>query len=220
MAFPTTSVLTTFTGTDEDPLSEGGNWSGPIKAARGRGVRLSNQRRPGTTGNTTKQDYWTLATFTETEVFGTIQNKPASGYIDLVARIQNPNTSTDTHYSLEITIVAGTDTWDLYRVVSGTGVLAASFTATEIANGDQIGMEVLGSGATVTVNAYHKPSAGAWTLIGTFADTDASRITGAGYIGIETNQSVLGLDDFGGGEVVTSNKQTFYSYRRVAVGRV
>jgi len=214
MAFPTTSVLTTFTGADEDPLSEGGNWSGPIRAARGRGVRNTNQRRPGATGNATKQDYWTPATFTDTEVFYTLVNKPASGYVDLIARISSPNTATPTMYELEITIAAGTDTWELYQISAGTGTLINTFTATELAAGDQVGMEVLGTGATVTINAWHKPSAGAWTLIGTYADTSANRITSAGYIGIESNQSLQQIDDFGGGEVVST--VTGLQYKRLS----
>lgn len=204
MAFPTTSVLTSFTGSDEDPLSEGGNWSGPILSARGRGIRSSNQRRPGTTGNATKQDYWTPATFTETEVFATIASKGASNghYVDLWARIVEPNSANLDAYLLEVTVATGSDTWVLWRFNNASAASIATLTATEVAVGDQIGLEVTGTGATVTLNAYHKPSAGSWTLVGTHGDSDASRITSAGYIGIETAATLWYLDDFGGGEVV------------------
>ena len=217
MAFPTTSVLTSFTGTDEDPLSEGGNWSGPMVVARGRHMRNTNQMRPNATGSATKQSYWTPATFTETEVFATIANKAVVNgqYFDLCARIVAPNTAGVDMYQLDISLAAGADVWAIYRIINASGTLVDTMTATEVAVGDQVGLEVTGTGATVTLNAYHKPSAGSWTLVDTFADTDANRITSAGYIGVESTTTVWYFDDFGGGEIVSAvETQSFYASRR------
>ena len=201
-AFPVTTVLTSFTGSDENPLSEGGNWASPILAARGSFQRLSNMAQ--STSGTTCQNYWTPTIFGETEVFVTIATKgTGTQWIDLWARIQTPNTAGLDGYFLEITNAAGNDTWQFGRMDNATATFPlATLTATEVAVGDQIGLRVTGTGATVTLAAWHKPSAGAWTLIGTYGDTHANRIVSAGYIGIETsNGSSWDLDNFGGGEV-------------------
>lgn len=211
MAFPTTSVLTSFTGADEDPLSEGGNWSGPILATRGQLRRVGNQAAPGTTGSATRQSYWSLATFgPDTEVYGTVAAKGANGtYWDLAARIQTPNVSGTTDmYQLEVTTQSGTDTWDIYRIVNDSGTLLSAVGTQEITAGDKIGFEVLGSGATVTLRAWYYNGT-SWTQIGAdVTDTSASRITAAGYIGLEANtlSGAQRLDDFGGGTVVVAGK--------------
>lgn len=201
MAFPTTPVLTTFTGADENPLSEGGNWAGPILVGRNQWQRLSNLAQ--STAGSTVQSYWAPSTFTESEVYATVAaHGTGTQWVDLWARIQAPNTAGVDGYVLEITNNAGADDWDLYRVIDASASLLTALTNTELAVGDSLGLEVLGTGATVTLNAYHKPSAGSWTLVGTVGDSDASRIVTAGNIGIETsNGSAWDLDDFGGGEI-------------------
>lgn len=212
MAFPTTGILSTFTGADEDPLSEGGNWDGSIRAARGRHVRASNEMRPGSTGNNTKQSYWTPNTFTETEVYATITSKAVNDgdLLVLDARISPADVKTDNvdEYQLHIGVAAGADTWSIHRSINATGTLLATLTATEVAVGDSVGFEVLGTGATVTLNAHHKPSGGSWALVGTVDDTHADRITTAGYIGTQQGATLWYLDDFGGGEVVAAAAET------------
>jgi hypothetical protein len=65
-------------------------------------------------------------------------------------------------------------------------------------------MEVSGTGATVTIRAY-RHNGTAWAQIGSnISDTNAARITSAGFIGLGGYQTTntMRIDDFGGGTSV------------------
>jgi len=208
MAFPTTSVLTSFTGTDEDPLSEGGNWTGPIRTGKNPLRRVSNTVAAKTAGNNTNHMYWTTPTFgPDTEVFLTISTLPGNGSdFALWARVASPASGSMAGYVLDYVGVTGAanDTWDIYKFTSDAGALLGSLGTQEVSAGDKIGFEVVGSGATVTCRGWYY-NGSSWAQVGSDqTDSTGTRITAAGFIGIEASplSSPGRADDFGGGTVV------------------
>jgi Concanavalin A-like lectin/glucanases superfamily len=149
--------------------------------------------------------YWNVASYTDTEVFKTITTQPATGDLTyLWARGQVPGTAGADAYELVITKQAGTDLWELNRVIDNTPTNLASRNQ-ELANGDTMGLVVLGTGATVTLQIWYRPSGGSWTQLGAdVSDSNAARIVAAGRIGAGSNSSTERWDDFGGGEQVAS----------------
>lgn len=198
----TTPILSTLDGADENPLSEGGNFTGPFLAGRGQLQRLSNVAAPVAN---TSQSYWTQDDFLETEVYFTVAAKPGTSgaWITLVGRLANPASAERDDYELEITANSGgAEAWNFWRHQANTGVNVATLTATEVNVGDMILFQIRGSGATVKLLAWHKPSGGVWTLIGTFDDSSADRVVAEGKLAMEISTSAAWrLDDFGGGEI-------------------
>jgi hypothetical protein len=203
MAFPTTSVLTTFTGADENPLSEGGNW-----ALFGAGAesapcaRLSNQAKNGSdvTNNLPARSYWTPSQFgPDVEAYATIATLPNSGKgTSVFGRIHNP--TNDATYEGYLAVYTTGTGFRLFKCLSGgTFTQIGSTDATAASAGDKIGLECI----STTIRCLHF-TGGSW--VQRVSVTDSS-ITGAGYIAIEFASNDLGsgrLDDFGGGTVVGS----------------
>lgn len=201
MAFPTTSVLTNFTGADEEPLSEGGNWSAstirtnnatddPCSRASNRIARPSNASAVG-------ESVWAASFAADQEVFMTVPTLGVSGQdIDLYFRIQNEGGSSVAAYLLAYVIGTG---WQFYRLSNITYTQIGATVSTQVLSaGDSMGASVLGT----TLEAWYKAAAGSWTSLGSVTD---SVVTGAGRIGVGiTAGSSFTGDDFGGGAAVIS----------------
>jgi hypothetical protein len=204
MAFPTNGFLTTFPGGDEDPISEGGNWDGPISVGKGELALISNRLGDGSTGAASRSSYWTPNTFTESEIFATVTARGSSNgqWFALTARISSPGAAEHGSYSVVPTVGAGTDIIEVYRTINDTATLVDNLAPLELVITDGIGLEVLGVEGTVTLNVYHSPLESGYVLHDSFIDTDASRIVTGGFIGIEmSNGTTWRLGEFGGGEV-------------------
>lgn len=198
MAFPTNGILSTFTGTDEDPLSEGGNWNGPTETGQNRPKRVSNAISVTTAPGTA---WWTPATFgPDTEVYlDTIPTIPTAGKgIAVQARIVNPgNASTAALYLLVWT--NGTGFRYFKMTAGGTFVqIGTTYSGHTLANGEGIGLTVTGTG-TVTLTGYYK-SSGVWTAIPTGTDA-SSPLNAAGFIGVQVEDNLMSADGFGGGTI-------------------
>lgn len=195
MAFPTTSVLTSFTGTDENPLSEGGNWSGPIISGENAMQRVSNTAKASTT-SANNNSYWTVSTYgADVEAYATLGGTGTGNDYQVFARVLNPNSGTMSGYSLLYR--EGGAFLRLRSWTSGAPTtLGTDITISALANGDKIGIEIIGS--TLTAYTY---TGGSWASKGTRTD---STYSAAGYIGISINDTGPGgstLDDFGGGTI-------------------
>lgn len=197
MAFPTTSVLSSFTGADEDPLSESSAWAGPVQAGRRTLARASNQALRSTTDTVPTsgegQSYRSGGTFgPDLEAFATIATLPESGKgVATWGRIQNPNSGTMAAYLAVYTTGTG---FRLFKVTGGsTFAQLGSTAATAASAGDKIGLECIGS----TIRVLHFTS-GSWVQRVSVTD---STITAAGYIGLESGSVNARIDDFGGGTV-------------------
>ena len=205
MAFPTTSVLSSFTGSDEDPLSEGGAWSGPVLNGGRLVERLSNMAAHSNNPDATNAAsmYWNATQYgPDIEVYASVPTYVASATrsVAVWGRIHNPGNAT----TMEAYIGAYTNGvgWRLFKVTSGsTFTQIGSTTASPaLVSGDKIGLEVIGT----SLKLYHF-TGGSW--VERCSGTD-SAITGAGFIGVEfgIGNTDSRMDDFGGGTVVTIQK--------------
>ncbi len=199
MAFPTTAVLDNFNRT-ENPLSDGGKWTGGTWGSTG--VLATNGTQVYYTGTSSNPQYYRNdQTYgPDCEVYCTVAVKPGSnsGFGWLHARIQQVGSAAADGYVIRIVeVVAGTDTVEIYRLDNGSFTLLGSAFSQELAAGDSVGFEAVGS----TLSVYYKASAGSWTSLGSRTDTTYAS---AGYIGIGgATNTAFRLDDFGGGTVAT-----------------
>jgi hypothetical protein len=201
MAFPTTTLIDNFNRANETPLSTAGNWSSPAFLGDGAYNLTGNQLvDPG--GGGWRSIYWDVSFGPDSEVWCTTPVEPLAA-IELIARLSSPGGGSAAGYMAHFAEGAGA--CGLYRIVSNIQTQIGGTATITIGNNDQFGLEVTGTGATVTISAYHKPAAGAWTQIITFGDTNAARITSAGFIGLAASIGAGGasIDDFSGGTVVS-----------------
>ncbi len=201
MAFPTTSVLDAFTGTDENPLSAGGNWAA-LSSSTGGLQRISNAAASSAAGLT--YSYWTPSNFgPDCEVYAKVATvlAGASG-VRLYARVVGEGgANTFDGYQLRYSWVTGAanDTVAIAVVTNAVATTLATFTQ-EITAGDSIGMEIVGT----VITAYYKSGAGAWVSLGTYdTASDGTKYSAAGKIALGiTTSSTPRADDFGGGTYV------------------
>jgi hypothetical protein len=194
MAFPTTAILDDFNrGNTGPPLSA--NWTADPSNVGVGGHRVVSQ--VATQG---EHSYWSASTFgPDQEAYMTIVNM-AGTVAALFMRIQSAGTSSSDFYSVDwttggsLSVTRCIDSFSVETTIDSASVAA-------VANGYKLGAEVLGTGATVTINVYIDTGSG-WTLALTASDTGATRVVAAGYIGFVTTNSAATVDNFGGGTVV------------------
>jgi hypothetical protein len=111
-------------------------------------------------------------------------------YLDLWTQIATPDTTGLDGYGLEITVAAGADTWDLFRFFNNTPTFPLVTQSTqELTAGDYIAIATIddGSGNPV-IEGWHW-NGSAWSKKITFTDTTASKVTPAGFLGLEATKS-------------------------------
>lgn len=200
MAFPTTPVLTGFTGADENPLSEGGTWSNPIRNGGRLLERIGNAVGHGGPGDNAATGYYNVAQFGgDLESYLTVPVLPdAASGIAAWGRIHNPNNATTMEAYLAV-YTTGTG-FRLFKCTAGaTFTQLGSTDATAMTAGEKLGLECIDT----TIRCLHF-TGGSW--VQRVSATD-SAITGAGFIGIEfsTSNGTGTGDDFGGGTVVVGS---------------
>lgn len=203
MAFPTTSVLTTFTGPNEEPLSEGGLWNSTMRivVAAVQPCRLVSNT-VGVSSTVTvgvSESLWDTSYAENQEVFATISAiDPTIGF-SVHTRVQNERTSSaqalQFGYSPDLGVVR------FFRMTNnGTFTQIGSSITQTLSVGDAIGLHVQGT----TLEGWVRV-AGTWNKVG--QETD-SVISGPGKLGISLNGGpgiLTRLDDFGGGATVTTS---------------
>lgn len=190
MPFPTTSIISNFTGADESPISEGGIWTstggGLVGGANAQ--RFSNQF--GTSSDIGAFEMRTTATYgPQAEAYITVANSDAE-FIQLWVLL---TFSPQNGYRLDISTGG---VWGLWKHVAGVeSQLGADLGTQAISDNDSIGIEYTGG----VVRAYYKAAAGSWGQVGTDrADTSLQSNTGS--IAIASNH-LQKFDDLGGGTV-------------------
>ena len=206
MPFPTTPVLDDAERADENPLSDGGNWNGPIRGNLELLKIVSNQFAHHDGAGAQGAMWWTPEQFTRPlEVH--VEIPVLSGVAGVYYCISNapPDTTNVDFYSWQWQT---STTMRLYEVLNGVFTQVGSDYAITLASGDAIGVYLDENGIH---NLYHKPSAGSWTLIDSVDDDTFT----SGFIGMTCGaNATVRLDNFGGGEVV--EKQSFFMSRRRA----
>lgn len=193
MAFPTTSVLTNFTGVDEDPLRESATWGGIIQSGTNEATRVGNAVGRAVGGSW--GGYRVGISSANLEAFLTLATLAGTDQIHASCRIQNPgNASTAAQY---LGIYQHGTGFLAYKMTGGSSFLQIGSTnATAAANSDKLGLEVNGTSLTV----YHF-TGGSW--VARVSATD-SAISGAGTVGVVGSGGSIRGDDFGGGAIVAA----------------
>lgn len=192
MAFPTTGLLDAFADTEGPPMT---GWATPALSSGVRsasGVALANAANAIGIWNS-------VLSGADCEAYATLTTAAGlAGVVYLFARAKDTaNVTTMDGYGISVT-EAATDTWSIIIMTNGVvSSLGATFNQ-EVANGDSIGVECIGS----TIAALYKPSAGSWTQLTTRTDTTYAA---AGYIGLGFSDTTARMGNFSGGNVVAGH---------------
>lgn len=216
--YGTTALIYDPTGTDTSPSAIGDGWTTNITGS-GHPVwsRSSNLLKPESTGAGGAQAYRAGATYgisgNGCEFWGVLPAKGSTNghYIDFIAMIADPNTANRDFYGIELTVASGADTWDLFRqfnasssfpISGGSGTASAT---QEFTAGDLWGIFIGLEGSDVRLETYYAAAAAtSWTKLCDYLDSSASKITTAGYFGIEaTKGSAWRIGAIYGGEIPT-----------------
>lgn len=197
MAFPTTSILETFTGSN-GTSPPNANWQNVIN-----GIQIQGNQGKGTTNNASNLAMWKTSTFgPDCEVFATMA--AATGFdsnnaLVLYARLTTLVSSTFDGYAVAYLELSSDNIICAYRIDNGAYTqLGTNFIQT-LSSGDALGLEIVGSGAG-NIRVYRKPAGGSWDATPLITFTD-STYTAAGYIGMSIEDTSGILDDFGGGTI-------------------
>jgi hypothetical protein len=127
-------------------------------------------------------------------VWVTVAAKPAAD-LEMVAlglRFQNPGAATGSGYQVYFQNRTGTDQYGIYKRVNGAlSAALKSVTGPELQAGDQLLFRAVGT--TLELWLGH---AGVWTKLLSASD---STYTSGGYLTLTSKNTVVRLDDFGGG---------------------
>ena len=198
MSFPTTPILDNFNRTDENPLA--GIWSSTKTYNSGGSTTAqlqTNQARQagGLSSSHTVQQYPQ-----DQECWATVATLANSDDVEVNGRIRDPSSAALDVYQW-VWFVA-TASWRIIRIENDAGSgIGPNPTSPVLAAGDSIGMRLSGA----TIEGWHKPAAGSWSLI--VSHVDPSPMLHAGFIGIGMNDAdqAWRLDDFGGGSIPSAN---------------
>jgi hypothetical protein len=199
MAFPTASVLDSFTRADAGSL--GANWGNGIFG----GLGFTGFDVVSNAASNGDHAHWSAESFAaDQEAFFTIQTMSGT-LVALHLRGQSAGTSGGAAYEV---VWRDDNTVDVTRVIDSY-TTETSLGSTDIgvapASGSKFGARVTGSGATVTIDVYVDTGSG-WgaSPAATFTDSGATRITAGGNIGMVAVSTSAVYDDFGGGNVVVT----------------
>lgn len=189
MPFPTTGILDTFSDTEGPPMT---GWTTPTGVAglKSNGtVCLANAANGFGIWNS-------VLSGADCEAFVTISTATGAGATTAVfARMKDVSSAATLDGYGVVVAEAATDSWTISVYTNGVpSTLGAGFSQ-EVANGDSIGIQIIGS----TIGAWYKPSGGSWTLLTTRTD---STYAAAGYIALSISDTTGRCDDFGGGTYV------------------
>lgn len=200
MGFATTSILDDFNRANEGPPPSS-NWSGITTTTNTLKVTSNQLDVDSTDIYGFGSAYWNPASFgADSEAYLTIATKPTDGAGNLrvgarMAGVGDIFTFTGYFYFFEP--AAGTDTIKITRIDTGgvETVLGATISQ-EVAAGEKLGLEVIGT----TIKVFHNSGSG-WSDISSGGRTDAT-YGSAGRIGLLSNDITSNYDDFGGGTVL------------------
>lgn len=194
MPAPTTPILTTFTGANEDPLSEGGAWAGPMQNGQGQLRRLTNDAFGSASGIAPYQSYRQTVYTADQDSFGFWGTLPAAAQgFACWGRITNPNSATLAQAVLGV-YTEGTG-FRLFDFTTGTSFAQIGSTNATVATDNQ-GLWLNLAGSTASLYQY---ISGGWALMVSAATT----VSGIGRIGLELNGANIYATGFGGGSTIT-----------------
>lgn len=191
MPFPATGILDNFNRANTGPPPSS-NWSGPTNPSNDQLQVVSNQC---VSVGSYADNWWNVSQFGDCECYFTIASYPDEDwrYCWLALRLQSPGTAGRDGYEVVVeTQAGGNDNVYINRLDNAVNTQLGASLSVNLATGDSLGAEFIGS----TLTVYHK-TGGTWSNIGSRTDSTY----GAGYIGIGT-EPIIVLDDFGGGAII------------------
>lgn len=208
MPSPSTPVLDDFNRPNENPLSDGGNWTGPFATNAGDVMAVVSNQVITATGIVSCSSYWQATSFAQDqEAYLTLPVLPATSAqrMGVATRIRDPNTAACDFY---LFLHHGT-VFRFYRFDDTTETLLAETPVEQPGSGLPLlhvgggaweflaGMTVWlrSEGSTHFCYAGTPPDV---RLI--FEITDATYLNG-GFVGIWAGRSTPRGDDFGGGSL-------------------
>ena len=200
-AFPDTSILDNFNRANEDPVSGGGNWSGPVTSGINNMKVVSNGLMQSTSVPSQSGDsYWSAANFGPgAQVYITVPTMWANNSSDIWVFCHSSNEPNTNSYQLYISRSSGSWVWQLYREDNGVATqLGANLGSQTIASGDAIGLDCPSTNALQAW--YHATGASTWSAVGT-SRTDSTYTSGHIGVGKGFVDTTSVLDDFGGGTI-------------------
>lgn len=187
----------TFTGSDESPLSEGSNWTNSSAAGEGSWKRLSSQAHP-VNNSSDSFAFWTAASFNDNQyargklsTAGTAAGGRGVGFV-----LRRGSAGTQTHYEFVIDHAASNNA-RLARRVAGVYSSLVQWTQA-FTDADQFTASVETSGTHQILYVYDKTGA----LVQTFDDNNASVTSGSpglAWSAAEGSSATTIVDDWEGG---------------------
>lgn len=199
MSFPETFLIDAFNRSDENPLA-GGIWS-PTRTYSPDGSTAQLQTNQARQAAFLSSSHTIQSYPEDQECWATIAALANSDDVELNGRIRDPNIAGAFDFYQWVWFVASSS-WRIIRVENGVAIgIGPNPTTPDLAAGDSIGMRLVGA----TIEGWHKPAAGSWTLLVSY--TDPTPLIHPGFIGIGMNDSdqAWRIDDFGGGSPSRSN---------------
>lgn len=194
MAFPSTPVRDSFTGTNGTDLHVySANWQSPVAGVTA--LEIQSNAATGTVAGGVNWQTWGTAYGPNEEGYVTLSTAPAAGqYVGIFTRVVNESSAstTDGYFLRYLDGV-----FAFFRVDNGAQTAVGAGISQTMSNGDSFGIESVGGTHTI----YYKASGGAWTSLGTRSD---STYSAAGKLSLITGSTAVRFDDFGGGTRVLS----------------
>lgn len=191
MSFPTTPILDSGVGADQNPIA--GNWTSPEWSEQAM-ERLSNQFT-STSGAAFAAMAWTASSFgPDCEAYFTIPTMGSEFFLHIKVNVLGASASTLDDYVLLVN-TGSTNNIQIFKNVNNAGTTLATYSQL-ISNGDSVGIQAVGS----TIGAWYKSGAGAWTQLGTV--TDSTYASQSGHIALESQNNSSKFTNFGGGTFV------------------
>ena len=202
MDFPTTGIIDTFDRADEDPVataSSGGTYTSyPDGATYGvTTVKVSSNQAAGN-GGTIANRIYSVTYGADCEIYCTIATSGAfNASVGLFFRVKDiGSVLSAVGYGVQWTNLSGTDTIVIQRIdLNATVIQLVTPYNQELSAGDGLGARIIGN----VIEAFYKPAAGAWTLLGTVTD---STYPAGGRHSMSLGGTGVRIDDFGGGNYV------------------
>src|SRR6185503_12432848 len=178
-AFPRTGLLDDFA---RPAGALGASWQSPGLADSGT-VAIKASGQTGSSSGAASAT-WKLATFTANqEAYLTVPALPRAGsFMQVAVRVSTLNAGTVSCYFLRVT--PSTGTWELRKKLNGAGSTSIKTFTAPFAAGDAAGVQAIGP----TLTAYRKAGSGAWTSVGSAADT---AIASAGYVSFTLGDTTI-----------------------------
>jgi VPS62-like protein len=187
----TSPVLDDFNRSDENPLSDGGEWDNSVYASSEQGLRVvSNELAAASLTDTAwRNDQYGP----DQEAWVTIAVKPGGGNaVRVYARLQAPGTSGYDGYMLRYQQNAGIDQVFVERI-DNSAIVTLKALNQEFCMNEKLKIRAVGS----NIQAWRYDGR-SWQMFGIVSD---ATYVGPGYIGLGLRNSSGRLDDFGGGGV-------------------